>query len=180
MGKMFEQIQQTHMDFIAQQHMFFVATAGEDTSVNLSPKGMDSFKVIDAHKVIWLNLTGSGNETAAHLLEKNRMTIMFCAFEGKPLILRLYGTAKALYKGDEKWDEYIDMFGSPLGARQVFEVDVQRVQTSCGFGVPLYQYDQQRTFLPQWADKKGKEGLEEYWEQKNMETIDGKPTGMKL
>lgn len=180
MGKMFDEIQQTHMDFIAQQHMFFVATAGEDTSVNLSPKGTDSFRVIDAHKVIWLNLTGSGNETAAHLLEKNRMTIMFCAFEGNPLILRLYGTAKALYKDDEGWDEYIAMFDSPLSTRQIFEVEVQRVQTSCGFGVPLYQYEQQRTLLPEWADKKGADGITEYWEKKNMQTIDGKPTGMKL
>ncbi|EAY24153.1 pyridoxamine 5'-phosphate oxidase family protein [Microscilla marina] len=179
MGKMFEQIQEAHMDFIAQQKMFFVATAGDDTSVNLSPKGMDSFKVVDTQKVVWLNLTGSGNETAAHLLENNRMTIMFCAFEGNPLILRLYGTAKALYKGDEKWNNYIKIFGNPMGARQIFEVAIQRVQTSCGFGVPLYQYDQQRTLLPQWAEKKGPDGINEYWEKKNMQTIDGKPTGMK-
>ncbi|WP_299455484.1 pyridoxamine 5'-phosphate oxidase family protein [uncultured Microscilla sp.] len=179
MGKMFEQIQEAHMDFINQQKMFFVATAGDDTSVNLSPKGMDSFRVIDAYKVVWLNLTGSGNETAAHLLENNRMTIMFCAFEGNPLILRLYGTAKALYKGDEKWNNYIKIFGNPIGARQIFEVAIQRVQTSCGFGVPLYQYDQQRTLLPQWAEKKGPDGINEYWEKKNMQTIDGKPTGMK-
>lgn len=177
---MFETIRQNEMDFIGQQKMFFVATAGADTSVNLSPKGMDSFRIIDANKVIWLNLTGSGNETAAHLLEKNRMTLMFCAFEDKPLILRLYGTAKTLYAGDNKWDEYLQMFSDAKGARQIFEVEVERVQTSCGFGVPLYEYQEQRTLLTDWTEKKGEEGVKEYWEKKNMQTIDGKPTGMKL
>ena len=173
MGKMFEQIQQTHMDFIARQHMFFVATAGEDTSVNLSPKGMDSFKVIDAHKVIWLNLTGSGNETAAHLLEKNRMTIMFCAFEGKPLILRTYGNARVLHRNDAEWAQYMELFESNFTARQIFILDISLVLSSCGMAVPFFDYQGERDFLDKWAIKQGEQGIEQYWVKRNQKSLDG-------
>ncbi|NNF34212.1 MAG: pyridoxamine 5'-phosphate oxidase family protein [Saprospiraceae bacterium] len=168
------------IDFINSQKMYFVATAGADTRINLSPKGLDTFHIIDNSTVIWMNLTGSGNETAAHVLEHPRMTIMFCAFEGKPLILRLYGKARAVYKGDDRWDEYIQKISHTAGARQIFEVKLEMVQTSCGFGVPLYEYQGQRELLDKWSSVKGDEGLKNYWKEKNTTSIDGKPTGIKL
>lgn len=110
MGKKLDSINATLKEFIENQHIFFVGTAADSGTVNVSPKGMDSFRVINSNKVIWLNLTGSGNETAAHLLKNNRMTILFCAFEGKPLILRLYGSAKIYHPRDTKFNDYIKFF----------------------------------------------------------------------
>ncbi|MEL6561283.1 MAG: pyridoxamine 5'-phosphate oxidase family protein [Bacteroidota bacterium] len=178
MGKQFDSISKTHQEFIARQHLFFVATAAAEGSVNLSPKGMDSFRVIDQNKVVWLNLTGSGNETAAHLLKNDRMTIMFCAFEGNPLILRLYGKARIFHKRDAEFHEYIDLFPPNNGSRQVIEMDVKMVQTSCGFAVPLMDYRSDRDTLGKWAAKKDSEQIEEYWQQKNQKSIDGFDTNI--
>ncbi|MCW5517377.1 pyridoxamine 5'-phosphate oxidase family protein [Muriicola sp. Z0-33] len=178
MGKQLRKLTPRLSEFITSQKMFFVATAMADGKINLSPKGMDAFKVIHENKVLWLNLTGSGNETAAHLKYSERMTIMFCAFEGPPLILRLYGKAKAYHKRDKGWDEYISLFPHYSGSRQIIEMDVELVQTSCGFGVPFMDYKGERDLLGPWAVEKGDDGLEAYMQQKNMESLDGLPTGI--
>ncbi|MGJ5643528.1 pyridoxamine 5'-phosphate oxidase family protein [Formosa sp. S-31] len=173
MGKQIEYIPEHIQQFIKKQHIFFVGTAAKDGRVNVSPKGTDSFRVINKNKIIWLNLTGSGNETAAHLLQDNRMTIMFCAFDGKPLILRLYGTAKIFHQRDEQFKNYSSCFPDNIGSRQIIEMDVDLVQTSCGFGVPLMDFKQDRTMLNDWATQKGKQGIENYWQEKNTKSIDG-------
>lgn len=178
MGKQLTTITDPLKTFIEQQHLFFVATAGADGKVNLSPKGLESLKVLGGNRVIWLNLTGSGNETAAHILEQNRITLMFCSFDRNPMILRLYGTARFFQPGDEAWETLIQEFPHLPGARQIFDVTVELVQTSCGFGVPRYQYEGQRDTLIQWAEKKGGGGVKEYQQEKNRRSLDGKPTGI--
>lgn len=178
MGKQLEQITPEIRTFIEKQKIFFVATAACDGPVNLSPKGMDSIRILSPNRVIWLNVTGSGNETAAHLLQNNRITIMFCAFEGKPLILRLYGKGKAHHPYDLKWKEYITHFPVMIGARQIFEIDVDMVQTSCGMAVPFMTYNLDREELNKWADNKGEEGIIKYWKEKNTVSLDGLTTGI--
>lgn len=173
MGKKLEHITPELAEFIQQQKIFFVGTAAEEGRVNISPKGTNTFRVLGENKIVWLNLTGSGNETAAHLLKNNRMTIMFCAFEGKPMILRLYGTAQIFHNRDEKFQEYFRLFQDFTGARQIIEMDVDLVQTSCGFAVPLMDFKEERTILTNWADKQGEEGIKNYWAEKNMKSIDG-------
>lgn len=173
MAKTFACLQDNHKEFIQVQHIFFVATALAEGSINLSPKGIDSFRIINANKVIWLNLIGSGNETCAHVLKNPRITIMFCAFEGNPLILKLYGKATILHKQDAAWNEYIELFDHFISARQIVIVDIEKVISSCGMGVPLFAYQGQREDLLQWADKKGEQALQEYWEQRNQVSIDG-------
>ena len=176
MGKRFNEIGDQRREFIEQQKMFFVGTADSDGRVNVSPKGMDSFKVMGDNRVIWLNMTGSGNETAAHLAENDRMTIMFCAFEGSPMILRLFGHAKVVHPRDYEWDGLSAMFRAIPGARQIMDMQVDLVQESCGMAVPLFDFNEQRDLLEQWADRKGDQGLHEYWENRNQVSIDGKPT----
>jgi predicted pyridoxine 5'-phosphate oxidase superfamily flavin-nucleotide-binding protein len=178
MGKQYDHISDTLQDFIKAQKIYFVATAARDGRVNVSPKGMDSFRILDKNKVAWLNLTGSGNETAAHLLDINRMTIMFCDFNDRPMILRLYGTADVTHTKDAAWLEKAALFPEMVGSRQVFEMTVDLVQTSCGFGVPLFDYVADRDNLTKWADNKGAEGVAAYWQEKNVKSIDGKPTGI--
>jgi hypothetical protein len=178
MGQRYSELSQELIQFIWKQQMFFVATAPADGYVNLSPKGLDSLRVLDPHTVAWLNVTGSGNESAAHVLENGRMTIMFCAFEGKPMILRLYGQARVVHQRDAEWDALFVSFDGLAGARQIFVLNIELVQTSCGMGVPLFDYHGQRQQLVEWAEKKGPDGLEEYWERKNQVSLDGKPTGI--
>ncbi len=178
MAKQFESLRPKLEDFIKNQKIFFVATAMKEGRINLSPKGMDSLRVLDPNKVVWLNLTGSGNETAAHLLESSRMTIMFCAFEGKPLILRLYGRATAFHERDEAFKKYQPLFPEKLGTRQIIEMNIDLVQTSCGYGVPFMEYQEERTLLDAWSAKKGREGIRDYWQDKNTVSLDGHPTGI--
>ena len=178
MGKKLEQITPELQTFIGEQKIFFVATAGSDGLVNLSPKGMDSLRIMAPNRVLWLNVTGSGNETAAHLLENNRITIMFCAFEGKPMILRLYGKGKAYHHYDREWDEFIDLFPKMAGARQMFDIEVNMVQTSCGMAVPFMDYNREREDLTKWAQKKGEDGVKKYWSEKNTVSLDGLETGI--
>lgn len=166
------------IEFIGKQHMFFVATADADGRVNLSPKGLDALHIISPTQLIWLNLTGSGNETAAHLLSLNRMTIMMCSFEGSPLILRIYGTAKTIHTNDKEWDTYFKHFPAYPGARQIFDLTIESVQTSCGYAVPLYDFVDQRSRLTDHFKDKSKEENQNYWKEKNAVSIDGKPTGM--
>ena len=176
MSKLYTEIPKKLQQFIENQKMFFVATATADGRINLSPKGMDSLRVLDPNRLAWLNVTGSGNETAAHVQENPRMTIMFTAFEDNPLILRVYGTAKAVHKDDPEWQLLFPLFPSLPGARQIFDLNVDLVQTSCGMAVPLYDYVGEREQLNTWAEKKGEEGVKAYWKETNRVSLDGKPT----
>jgi len=173
MATQYNEISDKHKSFIEQQKIYFVATATADSRINLSPKGMNSLKVLNKNKVVWLNVTGSGNETAAHVQENPRMTIMFTAFEGPPLILRLYGSANVIHPRDKQWDTLFPLFEPIPGARQIFEVDVDMVQTSCGMAVPNYEYVDDRELLREWAKVKGDAGIEKYWADKNQQSIDG-------
>lgn len=176
MAQFYTEIQEHLKEFIRNQKIFFVGTAAPDGRVNVSPKGMDTLRVLGDNRLAWLNLTGSGNETAAHILETNRLTLMFCSFEEKPLILRLYGKAKAVHPRDSQWGELYSLFPKTPGARQIFDMDVETVQTSCGFAVPLFEFQGHRDTLKQWAENKGENGLQDYWEGRNQVSIDGKPT----
>ncbi|AEG00522.1 pyridoxamine 5'-phosphate oxidase family protein [Methylomonas methanica] len=176
MGQRFNELSEKHIRFIAEQKLFFVGTATADSRVNISPKGMDSFRVLSPTRLIWLNVTGSGNETSAHVQVDPRMTVMFCAFEGKPLILRLYGTAKVVHTNHPKWQGLFAHFAALPGARQIFDVSVDLVQTSCGMAVPYFSYTGERELLSDWAVKTGEQGIKAYWEDKNQISIDGIPT----
>ena len=178
MGKRYDTLSLTLQDFIKDQALFFVGTAAPDGRVNISPKGMDSLRVLSPTRVLWLSVTGSGNETAAHLLETPRMTLMWCAFEGRPLILRAYGEARVFHPRDEGWAERAELLPSLPGARNIFELNIDLVQTSCGMAVPYFDYAGDRDNLKTWAEAKGPGELEAYWAQKNQRTIDDKPTGI--
>lgn len=178
MGKQASEISDRNIQFINNQKIFFVGTASQDSRVNISPKGMDSFKVLGPNRVIWLNVTGSGNETAAHLQTDNRMTIMFLAFDGSPDILRLYGQATAVHKNDEQWDELYQRFDALPGARQIFDLSVDLVQNSCGMSVPLFNYQEDRNQLKDWSKKQGEEGIKQYWAKKNQTSLDGVETNI--
>ena len=173
MGQKYLELNNKHVEFISDQKIYFVGTAAETGSVNLSPKGGDSLRVINSKEIAWLNLTGSGNESASHVLQNPRMTIMFCAFEGKPLILRAYGRAKVLHQKDKEWHEYISQFPASIAARQIFVLDISLVQASCGMSVPYFSYDSDRDDLAKWSEKKGADGIEKYWVKKNQKSIDG-------
>ena len=176
MSKIYTKITTRLQKFIEAQKIFFVATAPNSGRINLSPKGMDSFRVIDENRVLWLNVTGSGNETAAHLLENNRITIMFCSYEGAPNILRLYGKGKEIKEGDTSWNELISLFPKTPGTRQIFDITIETAQTSCGMSIPFFDYKGERNELNDWAEERGKEGIKQYWEDKNQTSIDGLPT----
>ncbi len=178
MGKRYDRIEPDHRAFIERQHLFFVATAAPQSRINLSPKGLDALRVLGPNRVAWLNLTGSGNETAAHLREDGRMTLMFCALEGDPLVLRLYGQARAVHPRDALWPQLSALFPARAGARQVIDMDVEQVTTACGYGVPRFDYREERTDLTRWIDKKGEAGISRYWEEKNRISLDGRPTGI--
>ncbi|MET0118861.1 MAG: pyridoxamine 5'-phosphate oxidase family protein [Sedimenticola sp.] len=178
MAKRYPSISEAHQQFIERQKLFFVATSMPGGRLNLSPKGMDTLRVTGPNRVVWLNLTGSGNETAAHLRHDPRITLMFCALDGAPMILRLYGTARALHQRDDGWSELAALFPEMTGARQFIEVDVDLVQSSCGSAVPLYDYVADRDGLAKWAEKRGREGVRRYWEERNLLSLDGVPTGV--
>ena len=173
MAKIFNEISPELQEFILKQKIFFVGTAADEGQVNISPKGMDTIRIIDANKVVWLNLTGSGNETAAHLIKNNRMTILFCSFEDKPLILRLYGKARIFHKRDQVYHSYINLFSENAGSRQIIEMEVEQVQTSCGYAVPFMEFKEERTQLNSWAEKQGEDRIKDYWKEKNIKSIDG-------
>lgn len=178
MGKQYEALSEEHIAFIQTQKLFFVGTATADSRVNISPKGMDSFRVMDQNRIIWLNVTGSGNETSAHVQVNPRMTVMFCAFEGVPRILRLYGQARVVHQSDENWNALSAHFPRLPGARQIFDLDIDLVQISCGMAVPNFAYVDDRELLSDWATKRGSEGVAEYWEEKNQFSIDQIPTNI--
>lgn len=176
MATMYTALSERHIEFIRAQKIYFVATATADSRVNVSPKGMDSLRVLGPNRVAWLSVTGSGNETSAHVQADARMTVMFCAFDGAPLILRLYGRATVIHRKDPDWAALYAQFTPLPGARQIFDLAIDSVQTSCGMGVPFMDYKGERGSLEAWAEKKGEAGLHEYWELKNRNSIDGLPT----
>lgn len=178
MGKQFDSLQDEHIRFITEQHLFFVATAAPDGKVNLSPKGMDSLRILSPRRILWLNLTGSGNETAAHLAEHPRMTVMWASFTTRPLILRAYGTARTLHRNAPDWAALAAHFPPLPGARQIFEMSIDLVQSSCGYAVPFMDFREDRQVLTQWAEAKGEDGLRDYWATRNATTLDGTATGI--
>jgi hypothetical protein len=176
MAKFYTEIPASLQDFIKDQKIFFTATAPEQGRINLSPKGIDTFRCIDHHTVAYLDLTGSGNETAAHLIENGRITIMFCSFSEQPMILRLYGQGRVIHPRDQDWQTVSPLFDSLPGKRQIIMINVELVQTSCGYGVPIYEFQEERQKIIDWATKKGEQGIKEYWEAKNLKSIDGLST----
>ncbi len=176
MGQRYTELSDKLKKFIEAQKIFFTGTAAADGRVNISPKGMDSLRVLGKNRIVWLNVTGSGNETSAHVQENPRMTLMFAAFEGNPMILRLYGEAKVIHKTDPEWEALFALFEPLPGARQLFDISVDLVQTSCGMAVPFFAYSGEREQLNAWANKKGEAGIREYWKEKNQVSLDGKPT----
>ena len=177
MGKVLPFLTDGLRTFVERQQLFFVATAPlSGGHVNLSPKGMDSFRVLGPTSVAYLDNVGSGNETAAHVLENGRITFMFCAFEGSPLILRLYGTGRSVLPGDAEWSTLAATFPSRAGIRQIIVAELTRVQSSCGHGVPLYTYAGERQQLVEWAATEGPDKLAAYQREKNVRSIDGLPT----
>ncbi len=181
MARFFDHIPAKLQEFIGRQHVFFTASATADLRINLSPKGSDCLRVLDRQTVVYLDQTGSGNETAAHIRADGRLTIMFCAFDGAPMILRLYGRGRVLPRGTEAYAALLaSAFGGdePPGARQIIAMDVESVQTSCGFSVPVMAFQEERETLKTWARRKGDDGIRAYWLEHNVETIDRIPTGM--
>lgn len=178
MAQQYDDITPRVRAFINRQHLFFVATAARDGRVNVSPKGLDTLRLLSPNRVAWLNLTGSGNETAAHVLDSPRMTLMFCAFEGKPWIVRVYGTPTMVQPGDDGWAELADLFPHLPGSRQVFVLNVDLVLTSCGFAVPLYSFEADRELLQDWTNNQG-DRLDSYRLSKNSVSLDGLPTGLR-
>lgn len=178
MAKFQSELNETLIKFISEQKMFFTATAPRNGRVNLSPKGIDTFRCLDNKTVGYLDLTGSGNETSAHIQENGRMTVMFCSFTEKPLILRLYGQGEVVKLDSEKWKELIPNFIRDFGERQIILLHIESLQTSCGFGVPIYELVEERKTLIDWAERKDEEKLKEYWRAKNLQSIDGLPTNL--
>jgi hypothetical protein len=196
MARFYPALEDKHRDFIAAQKIFFTASGTADSRLNLSPKGMDSLRVLSDTRVAYLDLTGSGNETAAHLKHDGRMTMMWCSFDADPLILRVYGRGHTVRRQDAEWAALraqlstLPHKGTPTfngqmpvkdrmpGERQLIVLDIESVQTSCGYAVPIYTYAGERDTLTRWAEKKGAVGLLEYWREKNQVSIDGLPTGL--
>ena len=181
MAKFFDSIQPTHRTFIEHQKMFFVASAPLEarSHVNCSPKGGDVFRILGDNKVAYLDYTGSGNETSAHLLQNGRITFMFCAFDGPPNILRLYGHGYTVLPTDPEWADLEALFAEQHPAtRQIIVADIYKVQTSCGFSVPLYDYTGERDHAYKWAANKGPDGLVQYREEKNRVSLDNLPTSI--
>ncbi len=166
------------IEFVEAQPMFFVATAAPEGRVNVSPKGMDSLRVVDERRVVWLNLTGSGNETAAHVATNGRMTLMFMSITDKPLILRIYGTARVVHPRDRDWEELIALFPTMGGSRQIFDLSIDTTASSCGSGVPIMTVDSHRgdAELEPFYAAMSDVDLREYWTRKNVTSIDGYPT----
>jgi hypothetical protein len=176
MAKFYTHLDEHLQSFVGEQRMFFTATAPADGRINLSPKGMDTFRCLDGgRRVAYLDLTGSGNETAAHLAENERMTVMLCSFSAQPLILRIYGRGRVVRPEDEEWATLRPHFPHLPGERQIVLLEVESAQTSCGFAVPVYELKEERQMLVEWTLKKGEDGIRDYRREKNQVSIDGLP-----
>ncbi len=180
MAKFYNELDDRLTAFMLEQKMYFTATAPETGRVNLSPKGMDTFRCLSSTQVAYLDLTGSGNETAAHLTENGRMTMMFCSYTTEPMILRLYGKGRVIHKNSTDWEKYSSHFELYPGTRQIIVLDIESVQTSCGFAVPFYEFKGERPTLRKYAETKGEGGMEAYRREKNQVSIDGLPTGLPV
>jgi hypothetical protein len=180
MGSIFPELNERLGEFIAQQKMFFVASAplAEDGHVNVSPKGLDCLRILGPKTVAYVDFNGSGIETVAHLRENGRLTLMFCAFQGAPRILRLRGRGEAIEPSDERWDSYYRQLPQDVSARSIILLQIEMVADSCGYGIPLYDYVGERSQLFAWCDRKGTDGIAEYQSKKNRYSIDGLP-GLK-
>ena len=178
MSRFYDQLTPELTNFIRAQPVFFVATAAPEGRINLSPKGMDTFRVLDEKRVAYLDLTGSGNETAAHLLRDSRITIMFCSFGQHARIARIYGRGVALRADHPRWPELITNFPKLPGVRQVMEIGVESAMTSCGYAVPRMRAMSPRDTLEKYWLERGEQEKENYWQKHNLRSIDGLPTGM--
>ncbi|MBW4707884.1 pyridoxamine 5'-phosphate oxidase family protein [Roseobacter sp. YSTF-M11] len=176
MATQFDCLSDALTKFIEAQHIFFVGSAAPEGRVNISPKGMESLRVMGPNRIVWRNMTGSGNETAGHLAQSNRMTLMWCGFEAKPMILRTYGSARTLHPRDEGFDALNSHFPPSHGARQIYDMSLELVQTSCGYAVPFMAYEGDRDVLAKWTQNKSPAEIKTYWETRNQHTIDGAPT----
>lgn len=179
MAKFYDHLEPPLQAFIARQKMFFTATAPQHGRINLSPKGADTLRILDAHTVAYLDLTGSGNETAAHVCENGRLTLMFCSFADDSLILRLYGRGEVVVRSHPEWAALRTSFGTAPGVRQIIRLHIESAQTSCGYAVPLFDYRGERDTYSRWAHKKGANGVRAYQEQRNRVSIDGLDTGLE-
>lgn len=181
MAKQFPEMNDAVMRFVERQRIFFAASAGPDTRVNVSPRDTRHLRAVDAKTIIWLDMVGSGSETAAHLRADGRLTLMFCAFEGPPMILRLYGRGTSLVRGTPDYEALLgEHFGgsAPVNARQIVRLDADLVQTSCGYSVPLFDFAENRDVLDKWAERKGADEIDAYIAEKNVTSMDGMPTGL--
>jgi hypothetical protein len=181
MAKRYPELEQIHRDFIAGQQVFFTASATASSRVNVTPREIGALRVVDNNTVIYLDRTGSGNETAAHMLADGRMTIMMCAFSGPPRIFRMYGRGRAINWASDEFTALIDGYYDgrlPRGTRQIMRLDIDLVQTSCGYGVPLFDYVGPREAIENWHDNKNDDELTEYWRENGVESMDGLPTGL--
>ena len=176
MAQRYEELSDDHIKFINHQKIFFVGTAANDGTINVSPKGFDSLRVLCPNHIVWMNITGSGNETAAHLSQNNRMTMTFCAFDRSPKILRLYGKAEAIHPRGDWWTELGKLFNPHPSARQYVDFSIELIQTSCGFGAPFYDFTEERDNMDKWLEVKGRDNIEDYWKEKNQVSLDGLPT----
>ena len=177
MGKVFQEIDRDLQAFIEAQQMFFVATAPLDGAghVNVSPKGLDTFRVLAPLRVAYLDYVGSGAETIAHLTENGRIVLMWCACQGAPQILRFHGRGEVLLPHDGEYEHLRPLFPPAPSGRAIVVVSIERIADSCGYGVPVYEFDRQRSQLPNWADRKGEDGLRTYQMERNARSIDGIP-----
>ncbi|HTT76962.1 MAG TPA: pyridoxamine 5'-phosphate oxidase family protein [Candidatus Binataceae bacterium] len=178
MSEWFKTITPEIKQFIADQKVFFVATAPREGRINLSPKGMDTFRVASPQRVLYLDLTGSGNETAAHLLDDGRITIMFCSFDKTARIMRLYGHGRAIHPRDPEWPEYFAMFPPEPGVRQIMVIDIEAAMNSCGYAVPRFDRLEERDTLRKYWQSRGHEAAVKYQQKHNLESVDGLPTGI--
>tara|TARA_R110002073_G_scaffold217682_1_gene377822 strand:- start:7046 stop:7582 length:537 start_codon:yes stop_codon:yes gene_type:complete len=176
MADFFNALEQKHIDFISAQQMFFVATAPKQGRINLSPKGLDCFRIISPTEVAYLDFVGSGNETAAHLLDDGRITVMFNSYTRNALILRIYGRGTSHAPGSARFADLMKMFDDAPGIRQIFTIAIDNLQTSCGYGVPIFETGEERLTLTKWAEKKGPKGIEDYFQKRNQISIDGLPS----
>jgi len=181
MAKFYSTINEQHRQFMASQPVFFTASAASNGHINVSPKGYDAFRILDEKTVAYMDLTGSGNETSAHIEENGRLTIMFCSFGNEPMIMRLFGTAKVIVKSHPDWSQHQALFPSFAGQRQIIVLEVEKVQTSCGYGVPLMRFESHRSMMQEWGEKKEQQqSLRAYQTKNNARSMDGLPTTLLL
>jgi hypothetical protein len=177
MGKLFDEITPEIVDWVKKQHMFFVATAprADEGHINCSPKGLDTFRILGSRRVAYLDFTGSGAETIAHLRENCRIVFMFCSFDGPPKIVRFHGKGEVVMPASPAWPELQCKFPQYPGVRSIICAEISRVSDSCGFGVPSFEFVEDRDTLQRWAETKSAESLSTYRQQKNAQSIDGLP-----